>query len=278
MKKKVLFIGSSYLVTQNIQKALSKSYDVMMVQLGITVFDKIKNSFKPDAVLLYLEPNVRQFSKIFFDYICSEELSEACVVVIASDQEWEDFSSGYEDLERTVKIYYRPISTDRICHIIDKESKRFSVLIADDDVNFLVSIKEFLKDYYKVYAVNNGRNAIDFVSKIYPDAIVVDINMGGALSGIDVVAEIRRNENLKSLPVYFLTGKQDKNTVLKCMNYHPVGYLIKPISQPDLLKELSKSLAHFDENDNLKPNLEMKPFSFDSLNMGLMENTLEEEE
>ena len=69
------------------------------------------------------------------------------------------------------------------------------VLLADDDEDFLVSLRELIeaqRELSVVATATNGLAAIELVDEVAPDAVVLDLHMP-LLDGVTVMARLRRD-------------------------------------------------------------------------------------
>lgn len=98
--------------------------------------------------------------------------------------------------------------------------------------------------------VYDGVEAIDFLFKRNkhtdaprPDLIILDLNLPKK-NGKEVLAEIKADENLKSIPVVILTMSKLEEDIIKTYNLHANSFITKPI---DLIKffEVVKSIEEF---------------------------------
>lgn len=98
--------------------------------------------------------------------------------------------------------------------------------------------------------VYDGVEAIDFLFKRNkhtdaprPDLIILDLNLPKK-NGKEVLAEIKADESLKSIPVVILTMSKLEDDILKTYNLHANCFITKPI---DLIKffEVVKSIEEF---------------------------------
>lgn len=123
----------------------------------------------------------------------------------------------------------------------DNRADRKHVLIIDDDVSVLKTLRYHLQDTYRVSVVNSGEVALDFLQKHKPDLILLDYLMP-LCNGADVLKTIQSREDTKDIPVLFLTGQSDMSTVTECLALNPAGYIVKPISKEALLGKLESVL------------------------------------
>lgn len=130
---------------------------------------------------------------------------------------------------------------DVIMEPADDRSDRKHVLIIDDDVSVLKTLRYHLQDTYRVSVVNSGKVALDFLLKHKPDLILLDYLMP-MYNGAAVLKTIQSREDTKDIPVLFLTGQSDMKTVTECLALNPAGYIVKPISKEALLGKLESVL------------------------------------
>lgn len=116
---------------------------------------------------------------------------------------------------------------------------RKSVMVVDDDPTFLSLVRDWLKDTYKVYIANSGLQAIKLLVKNKVDLILLDHEMP-VTSGPQVLKMLRNDEDTKDIPVIFLTGKSDRESVMEVMGLKPEGYLLKSIGREEVVKKLEE--------------------------------------
>ncbi len=121
------------------------------------------------------------------------------------------------------------------------EMKR--VLVVDDDQNMLQLLYAFLRDSYQVIMADNGKAALESLRSHKVDLVLLDYLMPG-MNGKETLEEIRKDEELKDLPVFFLTGVSDSTKISECLKLDPIGYILKPIGKFSLL---AKIRAYFEE-------------------------------
>ena len=119
------------------------------------------------------------------------------------------------------------------------------ILVVDDDQNMLQLLYTFLRDSYRVTTATNGQEALDMIREKRPDLVLLDYLMPG-MNGKETLEVIRNDEELKDLPVSFLTGVSDTNKISECLKLDPIGYILKPIGKFSLL---AKIRAYFEEVD-----------------------------
>ena len=116
----------------------------------------------------------------------------------------------------------------------DDLAKRKSILLVDDDSTFLKMVKDWLSTKYRVTIVTSGIQALMYIADNTPDLILLDYEMP-VTSGPQVLEMIRSESKVDSIPVIFLTGKDDQESVMKVLALKPDGYLLKNMERGRLL-------------------------------------------
>jgi len=131
--------------------------------------------------------------------------------------------------------------------------KFVEILLIEDNPGDARLTQEALNDgkvKNNLHIVYDGVEATDFLFKRNkykdaprPDLILIDLNLPKK-SGKEVLAEIKVDENLKSIPVIILTTSKAEVDILKSYKLHANCFLTKPI---DLIKffEMIKSIEGF---------------------------------
>lgn len=121
-------------------------------------------------------------------------------------------------------------------------TKRHTILLVDDDDDFLSLMSRWLKTDYAVTAVNSGKKALTALEREIPELLLLDYEMPD-MNGAEVLRKIRANPKFSRLAVVFLTGTEDKENVRKAESLHPEGFLLKTMGKSGLLMGIA---AFFD--------------------------------
>ena len=120
--------------------------------------------------------------------------------------------------------------------------KRHTILLVDDDEDFLTLVSRWLKRKYAVTAVNSGKKALEYLETERPELVLLDYEMP-EMTGADVLQIIRETPRLAGLPVVFLTGTEDGENVKRAEGLRPEGFLTKTMGKSVLLMGIA---AFFD--------------------------------
>ena len=114
-----------------------------------------------------------------------------------------------------------------------------SIMIVDDDPSYLNLVRDWLKGTYRITMANSGLQAIKMLGRNKVDLILLDNEMP-VTSGPQVLEMLRSDEETKDIPVMFLTGKGDKESVMAVLALRPEGYFLKNIKKEELLENLKE--------------------------------------
>ena len=120
-------------------------------------------------------------------------------------------------------------------------TERKTVFIVDDDLTNLAVGSETLSKHYDVFTFNSGSLLLKRLERHIPDLILLDVNMP-EMDGYEVIHRIKKNQETSSIPVIFLTAKNDSESELEGLSIGAIDYIIKPFSPPLLLKRIEVHL------------------------------------
>jgi CheY-like chemotaxis protein/signal transduction histidine kinase/HAMP domain-containing protein len=113
------------------------------------------------------------------------------------------------------------------------------VLVVDDDARNIFALTTVLENQdMNVLSATNGRQAIETIEKTPDlDVVLMDIMMP-EMDGYETMREIRKDPNLRTLPMLALTAKAMKGDREKCLEAGASDYIAKPVNTEQLLSML----------------------------------------
>jgi DNA-binding response OmpR family regulator len=138
------------------------------------------------------------------------------------------------------------------------QGSKYKVLIVDDEEVNTRIIEAYLNKDYEIITAQNGREAMEKISKDKPDIVLLDIMMP-YISGYDVCKSIKENEATRFMPVVMITALSGSEAKIKAIEIGAEGYLTKPINGIELItrvKSLLKKKYHHDQLVQDKENIE----------------------
>lgn len=128
--------------------------------------------------------------------------------------------------------------------INNKTSKKKKILVVDDSSMMRQTMINLLGNDYQIEPADSGLTAIRCITLNRPDLVLLDYEMP-ICDGRQVLEMIRSEKDFANIPVIFLTGRGDAESVKKVMALKPTGYLLKTLPPAEIKKEID---IFFDKN------------------------------
>lgn len=122
--------------------------------------------------------------------------------------------------------------------ILGKDIKKTIVAIDDSNI-VLMSIEKILSEKYQVKSFSKVMRGMHFLKLNVPDLIILDIDMP-EMNGMEALKHIKERDELKEVPVIFLTSNNDKAHVINAVALGAVDYMVKPVNEEILLSKVRK--------------------------------------
>jgi len=147
--------------------------------------------------------------------------------------------------EIKIKSGKRKSSSDKQARTKSNQSLKTNlpnVLLVDNDPITIEIAKLTLKDICEIDAVLNGQEALDKTKEKQFDAVLMDINLGAGLNGLEITKEIRRDPAYTQTPIvaltaYALAGDREKFLRSGCTHY-----ISKPFDKESLINLMNNIL------------------------------------
>ena len=165
------------------------------------------------------------------------------------------FSIGHKDSLKVLRLIFserlisyefqRPIHVhvsdmvSKIAGIIKQHNMQKKILVVDDSGPMLRLVKGWLGDKYSVFTANSAAMAIKYLSLNRPDLILLDYEMP-VVDGKQVLEMIRTETDFADIPVFFLTRKDDNESIMKVKDLKPEGYLLKTMESSMIVQVIDE--------------------------------------
>nr|WP_321351458.1 response regulator [uncultured Methanoregula sp.] len=115
------------------------------------------------------------------------------------------------------------------------------IFIVEDEAIVASDIKETLISLgYRVEGIaKTGESAVEKVSELLPDLVLMDIHLAGKMDGIEASGRIHEEQNI---PVIFLTAYADRALLDRAKKTEPYGYIIKPYDERGIQSAIEMAL------------------------------------
>ena len=168
------------------------------------------------------------------------ETTDKGIIFLVGKREKELMAKAYPRM-RITAWYDRALDMDQFAKFVKKylEEKLLNkdkkkILIVDDDPTYAKMVREWLKEDYQVSVVVSGMQAISFLTKNMVDLILLDYEMP-ITNGPQVLQMLREDPRTAVIPVVFLTGVGDKESVVQVMALKPKGYILKSSGRDQII-------------------------------------------
>jgi DNA-binding NarL/FixJ family response regulator len=118
------------------------------------------------------------------------------------------------------------------------------VLVVDDSPGTLGMLNDALDEAgFTVLVAADGASAVALVERVTPDIILMDALMPG-MDGFETCRRIKQNHSLAGVPVIFMTGLKDTESVVKGLQAGGVDYVTKPAAPDEIIARIQVHLAN----------------------------------
>jgi putative two-component system response regulator len=128
-----------------------------------------------------------------------------------------------------------------------------NILIIDDEPANVVIARKHLEraGYHSFKTTTDSTVAYNLIQASKPDVVLLDINMP-EVSGIEILKQVRANEETRQLPVLILTANDDYAIKVVCLELGATDFLIKPVDPMELVPRVRNSLQNKSFQDRLQ--------------------------
>ena len=250
--------GSAFMVN-SLENSIKKE-GISVTRCAPNVREVDENINDNDIILLFAGDFIENTTGLI-SYIaskCSDECVQFCIV---------GYPNEIQNIEKNIDIsqitaeFTRPFDmkefTAQIKALAHRESAMsdvklqdtgsagkdsHNILLCDDDMMFLKMVQEWLNSKYHVTIVKTGLMAVPFALNNQPELILLDYEMP-VMNGPKVLEALRGDKKTAQIPVVFLTGHSDKDSVMEVMKLRPQGYLLKSTKKEDLVASVDNFFA-----------------------------------
>ena len=244
MTQKILFLGggSPFMMKAVIHNLENAGYEVISVSPETQDFSGRQD--EADTFVLFLGPSLLERTDILarLNTLCGEE--GRLLFLIGTEEEQEQCVNTLSG-DAVAASFTKPLDIRSFVSAVGRATARadtkelHTILLVDDDGDYLKLVNAWLSRQYRVVMVNSGMQAITYLANNLPDLILLDYAMP-VTSGPQVLEMIRSEPRTSGVPVIFLTGKDDRESLMKVLELEPDGYILKSIAKRALLSRLDE--------------------------------------
>lgn len=116
------------------------------------------------------------------------------------------------------------------------------LIVEDNELNQKLFQDLLIAKGYDVYEIRDGRYAIDKIKEIYPDLVVMDMQLPN-LSGADITKWVKANPSLSHIPILAVTAFAMRRDEKRILESGCDAYLSKPIAIGTFIETVERLLA-----------------------------------
>jgi CheY-like chemotaxis protein len=125
-----------------------------------------------------------------------------------------------------------------------------NVLIVEDNLVNIQLLMIYIRRYCNIFSSRNAKSAIQLCRQQKFDAILMDINLGPGMNGIEAMQEIHKIQGSEEIPIIAVTGYASYGDRARFLNAGFTDYIKKPIER-EVIREIMERL--FRKEDSYLP-------------------------
>lgn len=120
-------------------------------------------------------------------------------------------------------------------------NKNLRFLVVDDFATMRRIVRNLLQEigYCHFEEAEDGQEALNKLKASQFDFVITDWNMPN-LDGLALLQTIRRDPNMKALPVLMVTAEAKRENIIAAAQAGASGYIVKPFTAATLEEKLGK--------------------------------------
>ena len=126
---------------------------------------------------------------------------------------------------------------------MEKKTGNHSLLLVENDIPSVEIIKIYLQNKYNIDSAVDGLTALKMVAEKKYSAILMDIDLGFGMNGIEVAQKIRKLEGYENIPIIAVTAYAMMGDKEKFLNAGCTHYIAKPFDRNALVDLLGEALS-----------------------------------
>ena len=202
-------------------KIIEKKYDAIIID----------DAFDKEAIMEFLD----EVNKIHIEQV-------VCLITDKKDDAFtiKTLCNGVH------RIIDKPFTRDGLSNVIYEAIKRRrenyvkrNILIVDEDLANLKNMKKQLEESYNVILMNCCHSSMSYIQKHHPDLIIADASMAD-MAGIKMCDELEKSKEDNGVSLLFMTDNPSEECVMKCAQFKPEGFLVKPLDMEQLLMNIER--------------------------------------
>lgn len=227
-----------------------KKVDVMVINifryLARQFMERVRESFPALASFTLEKENLLTYEQLADSF---DRVQPACSLLFDTGEGYFAFCAASAEIVRgkSAPDICPENAMDAVKQYLVKEDaswkgQKKKILVVDDSDFMRSRIAKLFAEDYEVSEVPSSISAIQSIAVNRPDLVLLDYEMP-VCDGRQTLEMIRSDKAIANIPVIFLTGRGDRESVKKVMALKPEGYLLKAMPEEEIKKIIDDFFA-----------------------------------
>ncbi len=254
--KKILLIGELGEIARSLNECLAGTFQVQLCSEQIENIQAMVKITKPDMIII-CQIGIEEVDSTIFTWI-QEKIPQIPVLGITTSEGWQQCREYYKTEQFTV--LFRPVTKQELlqtCNKLllgksgadnpngkmqDNPYQKKKIMLVDDSAILLRSMKSMLEKRYDICLAKSGEQALNMIPRENPDLILLDYEMDG-MDGKETFEAIKEDQDMKWIPVVFLTSVANRQSIYSVLQSKPDGYILKPPDEERIFETIEEILG-----------------------------------
>lgn len=252
--KKVLLVGELSEIVRSLNECLEDDFQVQLCSEQLENVQAMVKIIKPELIII-CQIGVEEIDSAIFAWI-HEKCAGTPALGITTSDGWKQCREFYK-MEQFDALF-RPVEKHELlkkCHemlsgvsggpeaeVIGSMQRKKKIMLVDDSALLLRSMKSMLEKHYDICLAKSGEQALKRIPKENPDLILLDYEMDG-MDGKSTFEAMKEDEDMRWIPVVFLTSIADRKSIYSVLRSKPDGYILKPPDENRIRETIEEILG-----------------------------------
>jgi len=146
-----------------------------------------------------------------------------------------------ETVEDKISALKAPVISKTLDALENKDRK--GILIIDDEKSNIITLSYYLREEFNVFVTRNSREALEMAETHKPNVILLDVLMP-EMDGYEVITALKKSDKAKDIPVIFISGLVEQESIDKAMALGAAGYITKPFISEDVKMKIYNAMTY----------------------------------
>ncbi len=255
MMKKVLLVGELNEIVRSLNECMEDDFQVQLCSEELSNVQSMVKIIKPDLIVI-CQIGVEEVDNAMFAWL-QEKCSGIPVLGITTSDGWKQCRDFYKSEQ--FDVLFRPVAKNDLlkkCHellegyrsnqseynLVNQRRQKKKIMLVDDSALLLRNMKSMLEKHYDICLAKSGEQALKLIPQENPDLLLLDYEMEG-MDGKSTFEAMKEDEDMKWIPVVFLTSIADRKSIYDVLKSKPDGYILKPPDEEKIRETIQEILG-----------------------------------